>query len=471
MSNPTGYIHDYITSFCFLDTNVFAGTTNSLLRSSLNDSTWTAVHKDNMYRSVYVLHTLGGDLFAGTMGGVYRSTDRGESWTDGNSGMKNAAVQALALEGTTLYAATWGGGVFRSSDRGNNWECSLKENAIFSLAFTKTRFYAGGWGMLYDSSRVSGVLNILSYPDTSNRVWSLAVSGTNVYAGTESGGLFQTWYDGQSWHCPRVGFKDTSVNCLLLDGADLYAGTAKGLYRSSDEGAHWTALNNGLTSQDVRALVFKGTDLFAGTAGGGVFRSTDKGVAWTPVNDSLSNKDVLCFAVKDDNLFAGTWEGGVFLSENNGATWKEVSHVSTVDPNFRIPGVVQALAVDGSFLYAGERRTGLWRRPFSEMVTSAGQQIGQIPFAFALWQNFPNPFNPSTTIRYDLPARSAVRLSVFNLLGQEVAVLAQEEMEAGRHDATFDALNLASGVYYCQLQARQIEGGLFLQTRKMLLLH
>lgn len=75
---------------------------------------------------------------------------------------------------------------------------------------------------------------------------------------------------------------------------------------------------------------------------------------------------------------------------------------------------------------------------------------------------FPNPFNPSTTIRYGLPNRSHVTLTVFNTLGQEIAALVDREMDAGYHEAAFDASGLASGVYLYRLRA-----GIYVETRKL----
>ena len=88
-----------------------------------------------------------------------------------------------------------------------------------------------------------------------------------------------------------------------------------------------------------------------------------------------------------------------------------------------------------------------------------------VPLAFALDQNFPNPFNPSTTIRYVLPERSHVTLTVFNALGQQVATLVEGEIEAGGHEVKFDASSLASGVYLYQLRA-----GAFMETRTLMIL-
>ena len=84
--------------------------------------------------------------------------------------------------------------------------------------------------------------------------------------------------------------------------------------------------------------------------------------------------------------------------------------------------------------------------------------------AYALFQNYPNPFNPSTTIRYGVPARGHVTLSVFNALGQLIAILQAGEQQAGYHDVRFDAQGLPSGVYFYKMQA-----GPFTETKKLLL--
>jgi hypothetical protein len=87
------------------------------------------------------------------------------------------------------------------------------------------------------------------------------------------------------------------------------------------------------------------------------------------------------------------------------------------------------------------------------------------PAVFSLGQNFPNPFNPETTIRYGLPSRSHVVLAVYNMLGERVALLAEGEQESGFHQVRFDGSALSSGVYFYRLQSAG-----FTQTRKLSLL-
>jgi hypothetical protein len=89
----------------------------------------------------------------------------------------------------------------------------------------------------------------------------------------------------------------------------------------------------------------------------------------------------------------------------------------------------------------------------------------EIPKTFNLYPNYPNPFNPSTTIAYDLPQDCNVMLKVFNMLGQEVTTLVHAQQKAGRYTTTFDARNLASGIYIFRLNA-----GSYVSTKKMLLL-
>ncbi len=88
-----------------------------------------------------------------------------------------------------------------------------------------------------------------------------------------------------------------------------------------------------------------------------------------------------------------------------------------------------------------------------------------IPLKFVLEQNYPNPFNPNTTIKFSLPESGKVILILFNLLGEEVAVVLNEEKEAGYHQVELNASNLPSGVYFYQIKANY-----FVETKKMILL-
>jgi hypothetical protein len=75
-----------------------------------------------------------------------------------------------------------------------------------------------------------------------------------------------------------------------------------------------------------------------------------------------------------------------------------------------------------------------------------------LPIKFSLHQNYPNPFNPVTTIRYDLPIQTEAKLTIYNVLGQEVNILLNQTMNAGSHTIKWNAANLSSGIYFYRLE-------------------
>ena len=99
------------------------------------------------------------------------------------------------------------------------------------------------------------------------------------------------------------------------------------------------------------------------------------------------------------------------------------------------------------------------------LQTSNEEEIGT-PSVFKLEQNYPNPFNPSTTIKFALPTASNVTLTVYNMLGQKVSTLINDnKMNSGFHSISFDASNLASGMYIYRIEAAS-----FSSIKKMLLI-
>lgn len=109
------------------------------------------------------------------------------------------------------------------------------------------------------------------------------------------------------------------------------------------------------------------------------------------------------------------------------------------------------LAAGDSMLFAGTVGAGVWRRPLSQ-ITPVYPFSAEAPRAFLLSQNFPNPFNPSTTIRFVVPSRSRVKLTVYNVLGQLVEELVDVDFDAGQQAATWNA-NVPTGTYFYRLEA------------------
>jgi hypothetical protein len=97
-------------------------------------------------------------------------------------------------------------------------------------------------------------------------------------------------------------------------------------------------------------------------------------------------------------------------------------------------------------------------------VTAVNEDLSSVN-SYSLSNNYPNPFNPSTKISWQLPVRGQVSLKVYDVLGNEVATLVNEEKPAGIYEVAFNASDLSSGVYFYQLKT-----GNFISTKKMILL-
>jgi photosystem II stability/assembly factor-like uncharacterized protein len=144
------------------------------------------------------------------------------------------------------------------------------------------------------------------------------------------------------------------ILCFISHNSNLFAGTSgDGIYLSSDNGESWKAVNNGLSSYGIISFAASGNNLFAGTWTG-VFLSTNNGTSWQSVNNGLMTGDYLeinDLAVSGSNLFAAI-EGGVGISTNNGADW-------TIAQGTTTHGIVRALAVHGTNIYAGTTYGGV----------------------------------------------------------------------------------------------------------------
>ena len=382
----------------------------------------------------------GTNLFAGASGGggtngVYLSTDKGTTWTAVDYGLPTSpniyalAVSPNGIEGTNLFAGTFGNGVYLSTNNGTNW------TAVDS-------------GMPPNST-----------------VNALLVSGKNLFAGT-GGGVWLSTNNGTSWSAAYSGMTQLPVTCFVvspngISGTNLFAGTnGEGVFLSQNDGTSWSAVNSGLPHFPyVYSLAVSGTNLFTGTYSRGMYLSTNDGTSWTAIDSELTNLNVLALAVSGTNLFVGTFGGGVFLSTNNGTSWSAVDSGLTEH-------YIYSFAVTGTNLFAGtDHLGGVWIRALSEMITDVNQTESNLSTNFRLQQNYPNPFNPTTTLNYSVPKTGLVTLKVCDILGREVAALVNEQKTSGKYEVQFNASNLTSGVYFYRLQA-----GIFVDTKKMILL-
>jgi hypothetical protein len=291
-------------------------------------------------------------------------------WSTANSGLTNKDVRALAVvSGTSLFAGTYGGGVFLSSNDGSSWTAknggfsefsNYGTEEVVTFAVNGGNIFAGTFGDgVYLSTDKGSTWNYTSNGLTSTAIWALGINGNGsyVFAGVSGyvPGVCFSSDNGNSWsnnHTLSYG-----VDCFAVNGSSIFAGTlGSGIYSSADYGNTWTADTAGLgISPMIHCLAISGTTLFAGTEAG-MYVSTNQGSTWSAHNSGLSSSTIVrSILVNGGNIFAGT-DSGVFLSTDNGTTWVAVNSGLTIAP-------VYALAVCGANVYAGTSGNGVYSSP------------------------------------------------------------------------------------------------------------
>lgn len=390
-----------------------------------------------------------------------------------NSGLEGDIMYLLEYN-NVLYAAGTAY-LFRSSDNGENWSGYFQQLAYaWSLCQSNGNLYCG---LAYTPTQTPGVYKStdsgLSWNITSlsnKMIMSLAGNNSNVYASADK--VYQSTDNGQTWN----PISNNLTGYLAVSGNRVYCALS-GLRVTTDNGLNWNIINNG----SGIAVLAEDSLIFFGTQDGKIFRSTDYGQNWL-ITYNVQNAYVRCFYKYGQNVFAGT-DSGFYVSTNSGESFiKKHDNLGQI--------LVTSILVYNDFIFVangnyGSNPIAVWKRPLSEIL-DVNENQDYVPASFSLSQNYPNPFNPVTKIRFSLPniiqqqvqynntveLNSAhsdflVSLKVYDILGNEIATIVNEEKSSGVYEYEFEAdkFILTSGIYFYKLQA-----GKFTDIKKMVLM-
>ncbi len=352
-------------------TNLFAGSQNSVFHSTNGGISWTEVSTVvpfNQIRSLAVSPDSSGNLFAGTDDGIFRSTDNGTNWI--RLGFKSKSILSIAHFGAMLFAGSTSGSIWFSTNNGTSWkwETLLTGYGVWAFAMVGENYFIGTGGGISRSKKINESLLWYEINNglTSKSVKTLAVLDTNIFAGTEGGGVFLSTNKGANWSAVNNGLSNLGIRALAVIGTNLFAGTSTGVFISTDSGASWSSINTGLTNPGIRTFAVSSGNLFTGTDGG-VFLSTNNGQSWNEANTGLTNTVVYALAEYPsrtggaNQLFAGSYGGGVYLSSNDGASWTSMN-------SGLINTHLLALTTNSANLFAGTEGRGVFRSTDSGKV-------------------------------------------------------------------------------------------------------
>lgn len=454
-------------------------------------------------------------IVAGNDGGVYVSSNNGSSWIY-RSTMPITQFYTCEVDyqfPNRYYGGTQDNGTNRTlTGNQNDWQPIYGGDGFYVLVdpsnnnFVYAESQYGGFGRSTDGGYYFNYgLNGVSGSDRFNWSTPFIIDPNNpakLYLGTHR--LYRSTNRAVSW---------TSISPDLTNGpptGNQVYGTITTLasapsdtnvvYVGTDDGNVWVTLNGGTswmkisTSLPVRWITRVAVDpndaLTAYVTLSGyrydeylphVFRTTNAGVSWLDISSNLPDAPVNDIIVDPDStqsLYVGT-DVGVFISENSGSIW---NYLGENFPNAPVTDLV--LHNPTRTLIAATYGRSMYSIDLTP-VTDIEKYNGSLN-DFVLFQNYPNPFNPSTKIKFTISAVEArhasslqmVTLKVYDVLGNDIATLVNEEKQPGAYEVEFnihsgEGRNLPSGVYFYQLKIGGPEtssGQGFIETKKMLIL-
>ena len=483
-----------------------AGNSSANRIARWDNATWSTLGagaNNGVNGIVYAIAVSGSDVY---VGGAFTAAEgttanhiarwNGSSWSALGAGVAGGDVRAIAVSGSNVYAGgeftTAGGNAALRVARwnGSSWSAlgTGPSDVVHAIAISGSNVYVGGEFLTAGGTGAPHIArwNGSAWSDVgggcTGNVYALAVDGGNVYAagsftsaGVTPASRIARW-NGSSWSALGSGLSGT-VNAIAIDGSDVYAGGAfttagviGALRVAKWDGATWSPLGSG-TSDIVHAIDANGGDAYAG----GLFTvaGTKASFYFGRYNEAIVAVLIQRFDATFDgqavhlswDIFADEEITGfhVYRAEADGAytTVPGGDHIPTNMRDF----VDTAVRPGRTYRYLLAVVRGDGSEVVSPVVSVRTPAVG-----VNLEQNRPNPFNPSTTIRFTLPESAHVSLIITDSKGSVVARLIDRPMPAGASDVQWNGTNseghpVSSGVYFCRLHA-----GKEVRTRKLVLL-
>lgn len=247
-------------------------------------------------------------------GGIYLSSDRGENWQAMNDGL-SLFTTSIVTVGNTLIAGTLDSGVFKSEDLGAHWNSSndsLLERNIIDLKLDGNYIYAltessGIWV----SQDVGASWMRIPIPEGEPNISAFEVKNGFIFAGTLVGNLYFSSNGGESWVDLRNDQINGSVFYILYDNGELFVGTDFGMYFSNNMGVDWFNRSSGIKIPRINFITKVGSNLLLGTKGSGIFFSQNNGEFWFNFNDGLPDLNVNVIIADNFYVYVGTEYGSV----------------------------------------------------------------------------------------------------------------------------------------------------------------
>lgn len=512
------YAIGYLLSVFFINpfTGWISGSGGKIIFTTNSGNNWfTQVSNTNENLNAIYFSSSQNGCALGNNGTFLRTTNSGQTWNPQNTGIGASIFQASFPNSSDYFAVGDSGIVIKSSNAGNNWNVMYRQypfldnfHSIYfinnstgwcvsdsglvikstnsgynwTLQYTPTKMnlfsvyfpsqntgWIAGGGLSYinnnivDSNVILYTTNggsnwVKQFADTNrilnslffiNQMTGWAVGAMGITVKTTNGGLNWIKYN---------GFNAYDLTCVFFTTPDTgWAGGGSWLFITSNGGINWVPRGSFLYPTSIDFI--NSSTGWVVTEYGKIGKTTNSGQNWSVQNLTPYGFSSICFTSAETGWITG---GPLLKTTNAGTNWVEQTtpHASLGNNFifFSAPDIGWAVGGNGTIIHTS---------PLIGIKTIHNE----IPNSFILYQNYPNPFNPITKIHFSIPLNKgelrglSVRLSIYDILGREVAPLINQQLKPGSYEVDWDGTNYASGIYFYRLEA-----GDFVATNKMVLL-
>lgn len=462
--------------------------TGDVYKSTDNGITWTTLNYSNASTITGFL-AFGFDksgsnmAVTGTYGEMIRSTNNGASW----STMSNR--QSLANMNGEIYAQNGTGRIIAcginldanddilvSSNGGLNWTTPGLTAGTYFLSIgmvnPTTGYLSGRDGYFFKTTSGGTSWISLSPNPVLGNYWLRSIDFVNESTGWVVGGfpppaaivkIFKTTNGGVNWIDQPSAFSPSmGVKVDMVDVNTGYMSYSIGLQKTTNSGSSWNIIPvPPVTNNEYRAMkVIDANTVYIGGTNSEMYFTTNSGSTWDSMNVPVYAGGIFSTDWYDaQNGCYSAVIGVVGKTTNRGQSWQITNNggYTVFDTKMVHP--------DTMFSICGNTMGGMVMKYVKSTVGVISYE-NSIPEKFSLRQSYPNPFNPSATIEFDLPQSVSVTLKIYDITGAEVETLINGlELKAGIFKYQFDGSMLASGVYFYKLITND-----YTQTRKMILI-
>lgn len=375
--------------------------------------------------------------------------------------------------------------IFQTADGGSHWSAVTTNgttNELFCIwAVSPTVAIAGegvinSYARLYKFSADGQKWNVVLQTGMNDGAFNnIIFSRTSpLVGGALADQLYLTTDGGNTWVVKPTGVVGVSAaqnSIMLVDqnffGFGLFNGASR-VRMTENGGATWSTKSLNLAGSYTSGFTFKSNKLIGisstSSSMPNIARTTDGGNTWNIVSigTGLTGITLIKWIPGTNVVYILGANGAIKRSTNDGLTWTSmptagVTGLTHFDFN-KINNIICGFAVSSNGSVIKLQDSVLFLTGLNRIETG-------IPNEYKLYQNYPNPFNPSTTIRYDIPKAGFVQVVIFDAVGRELETIVNERKSAGVYEATFNATQYPSGVYFYKITT---EG--YSETMKMILI-